>query len=82
MNVCYIRVDTIAANHSMATSVVYDAFGGRVYANYMWIKSQNKKFWEVAPSQCEIHLLSKPDETCRTADEFDELTDKYFGVSK
>src|ERR1039458_7448224 len=36
VNVCYIRVHSIGGNPPMVTDVVYDAFGGRVYANYMW----------------------------------------------
>jgi hypothetical protein len=66
----------------MVADVVFDAFGGRVYANYMWINSQNKKFWEVSPSMCEIHIPGKPDEACKSAEEFDQLADKYFGVTQ
>jgi hypothetical protein len=83
VNVCYIRVDSLSAEKfPMDTTVVYDAFGGRVYANYVWINSQNKKAWEVSPSACEIHIPGKPDEICKTDTEFDELTEKYFGVTK
>ena len=82
VNVCYIRVDSISAEKfPVVTDVVYDAFGGRVYANYIWINSQNKKYWEVSPSTCEIRILGKPDEICKTDAEFDELTEKYFGVA-
>ena len=83
VNVCYIRVDSLSAEKTpVTTATVYDAFGGRVYASYMWINSQNKKYWEVSPSTCEIHIPGKPDETCKTAAEFDELTEKYFGVTQ
>ena len=82
MNVCYIRVHSLAGNPPLVTDVVYDAFGGRVYANYMWVNSQNKKYWEVSPSTCEIHIPGKPDETCKTDAEFDRLTETYFGVTK
>ena len=82
VNVCYIRVDSITANPPLVTNVVYDAFGGRVYANYLWVNSQNKKYWEVSPSTCEIRIPGKPDEKCKTGAEFDELTEKYFGVTK
>jgi hypothetical protein len=83
VNVCYIRVHSISAEKfPMVTDVVYDAFGGRVYANYMWINSQNKKYWEVSPSTCELHIPGKPDEKCKTDAEFDALTEKYFGVTQ
>jgi hypothetical protein len=83
VNVCYIRVNsTSAEKFPVVADVVYDAFGGRIYASYMWINSQNKKYWEVPPSTCEIHIPGKPVEKCKTAAEFDELTEKYFGVTQ
>jgi hypothetical protein len=82
VNVCYIRVDTTSADKvPMNSAVVYDAFGGRVYATYTWINTENKKFWEVSPTDCEIHIPGKPDETCKSSDDFNELTEKYFGVA-
>src|SRR5664280_2603354 len=44
VNVCYIRVNSISAEKfPIVADVVYDAFGGRVYANYLWVNSQNKQ---------------------------------------
>jgi hypothetical protein len=82
VNVCYIRIHSIYANPLMVSDVVYDAFGGRVYANYMWINPKNKMAWEVSPSECVINIPGKPDESCKTDSEFDELTEKYFGVTQ
>lgn len=83
VNVCYIRVNSSSFDKFPTDAmVVYDAFGGRVYANYMWINAQNKKFWEVPPSECEIHIPDKPVKKCNSAEEFDQLTEKYFGVSE
>ena len=83
VNVCYIRVNsTSAEKFPTVVDVVYDAFGGRVYANYMWINSQNKKYWEVPPSKCEIYVPGKATEACHSDSEFDELTEKYFGVTQ
>ena len=83
VNVCYIRVDSISAEKfPIVTDVVYDAFGGRVYATYIWANAQNKKYWEVSPTECNIDIPGKPEETCKTDTEFDEMTEKYFGVTK
>jgi len=82
VNVCYVRVHTFGANPPSVTDVVYDAFGGRVFASYIWVNGQNKKFWEVSPSECDIEIPGKPEEKCTSDTEFDELTDKYFGVTK
>jgi hypothetical protein len=82
VNVCYIRIHSIGAKPPSVSDVVYDAFGGRIFANYMWINSENKKYWEVSPMMCEIHIPGKPDETCKSDTQFDELTEKYFGVTQ
>ena len=83
VNVCYIRVSSTSADKfPVATDVVYDAFGGRIYANYMWVNSQNKKYWDVSPSMCEIHIPGRPIEKRNSAEEFNELTEKYFGVTQ
>lgn len=83
VNVCFTRVDSISADKfPVISDVVYDAFGGRIFANYLWVNSQNKQAWEVSPSRCEIHIPGKPDVICKTDTEFDELTEKYFGVSQ
>ena len=61
VNLCYVRVNsTSAEKFPIVGDVVYDAFSGRIYANYMWINSQNKKAWEVSPSTCEIRIPGKP----------------------
>jgi hypothetical protein len=83
VNVCYMRVHSLSFDKfPMVSDSVYDAFGGRVFAEYMWINSQNKKAEEVPPDVCLIYIPGKPAETCRMAVEFDALTEKYFGVTK
>jgi len=83
VNVCFVRVNSTSVGKIPVTvSVVYDAFGGRVFANYIWVNSHDKNDSEVPPSTCEIHIPGKPDEKCKTDIEFDELTEKYFGVAQ
>jgi hypothetical protein len=82
VNVCYVRIHSITANPATVGDTVYDAFGGRVFASYVWVNPQGKTFWEVSPSECTIHIPGKPDEKCKTDTEFDELTEKYFGVTQ
>ncbi len=83
VNVCYVRVNSTSVGKIPVTvAVVYDAFGGRVFANYIWINSHNKQYSDVSPSTCEVHIPGRPDETCKTEAEFDEMTEKYFGVAQ
>ena len=48
VNVCYVRVHSFGGTPPSVSDVVYDAFGGRVYAIYIWVNAQNKKYWEVS----------------------------------
>lgn len=82
VNVCYGRVYYMSGAPPMVADTVSDAFGGRIYANYMWINSQNKQSSEVPPVTCEIHIPGKPDETCNTEEEFNKLVDRYFDVAQ
>jgi hypothetical protein len=84
VNVCYVRVNrlTVEKGVPMTSSTVVDAFEGRGYANYIWINSQKKQAYEVAPMDCEINLPGKDALHCKSSEEFDELTEKYFGVAQ
>ena len=82
-NVCYIMTSDTTPNHdgTISTSrVVYDAFEGRGYANYLWISDKAKKFWEVAPVTCSVKPRGQDEITCKSSDEFDRLVDKHFGI--
>jgi hypothetical protein len=83
-NVCYIMVHYLDMSHGYpsASDTVYDAFEGRRYATYIWINSQNKKFWEVAPAVCSIRPLGQDEMSCKSSDEFERLVDKYFGIGQ
>ena len=81
VNVCYVRINSISANPPMTSDAVYDAFGGREFAAYIWVNAQKKKFFEVPPTECDIDIPGKPQEKCDSIDEFNRETEKYFGVT-
>lgn len=83
-NVCYIMVHDAGVSYGNRTvsDVVYDAFEGRVYANYIFINSQKKYDWEVAPAECDVKPRGQAEITCKSSDEFEELIDKYFGIGR
>jgi hypothetical protein len=84
VNVCYVRINQLLAEGgTFSTSVtITDAFEGQVYASYFWSNPEKKKYWEVAPSDCQINVPGKDSLKCTSSDEFDDLTTKYFGTSK
>ena len=79
VNVCYVRIHSF--DKKFFGEVIYDAFGGREFASFSWIYDGNKLPSEVSPITCEIHVPGKPEEKCKTQKQFDELTEKYFGVT-
>ena len=83
-NICYVRIMQTLMNGKVPSTsdVVYDAFERRVYANYLWINSEGKKYWEVSPMECAVHPIGKDEITCKSAPEFDELVEDLLGIGK
>ncbi len=82
-NVCYVMVHTYHTYNGSPTvsTSVYDAFEGRMYASYMWINAEKKKYWEVEPMECYVKPRGQEKIYCKSSDEFDQLVDKHFGIS-
>lgn len=83
-NVCYVMVSIIATEKGgiSVSDVVYDAFEGRVYGNYVWINPQGKKGSEVAPMLCSVKPRGQEEITCKSSQQFDDLVEKKFGVGR
>jgi hypothetical protein len=83
-NVCYMMVHraSVEKDVPVVSDVVYDAFEGRVYGNLTWINSQGKKFWEVAPVECNVKPRGHAAITCKSFEEFERLVDKHFGIGR
>jgi hypothetical protein len=60
--------------------LVYDAFEGRVYGDFVLVYSLNNKGGEVTPASCWVKPLGHAKIQCKSSDEFEELADKYFGI--
>jgi hypothetical protein len=83
-NVCYVRVSAVTASKRGVTNsvVVYDAFERRIFANFLWVNYSQKKYWEVKPSECEVHPPQLSTIHCQSSDEFNDLVEKWFGVAQ
>lgn len=75
VNVCYVRVYFVSGKPALITDTVYDAFAGRVYADFAWTGKLGNE-----PTVCRIRIPNKPVELCNTPKEFDDLVGKYFDV--
>jgi len=83
-NICYVwvRWAKIDKQGGSFADTIEDAFEGRVYASYMWMNLEGKKFWEVTPTACSVKPRKQEEITCKTEEEFDRLVDKYFGIGR
>ena len=84
VNVCYVRINQMSVERGMPSNstIITDAFEGRIYATYIWSNPGRKKYWEVAPMDCQVNVPGKDSVKCTSMDEFDSLTEKYFGIAK
>ena len=83
-NLCYVRINSTTMGKSGETisAIVYDAFERRVFASYAWVSYSGKKYWEVKPSECEVHPQQQPTVYCQSIEEFNDLVEKWFGVAQ
>jgi hypothetical protein len=83
-NVCYMLVHIYGISKVVpsVSDTVYDAFEGRGYASYIWINSEKKKYWQVAPMECSVKPRGQDEITCKSSEEFDSLIDKHFGIGR
>lgn len=82
LNRCFVEISTTDTQISPGTiwtnRFVLDAFEGKQYATYAWHTEKDKKYWEVAPFQCEILLPSGERQFCKSDAEFDLLVNMYM----
>jgi hypothetical protein len=83
VNVCYIMVHVYPKAGELTWSeIVLDAFELRVYANTIWSNPEHKKYWEVVPLECYVKPLGSDKTFCHSANEFETLVEKYFGIGR
>lgn len=77
---CFVSVtnSTMYYGKPAHSKNVVDAFEGKVFANYFWLNSENKQFYEVKPMECKVTLPTGEDVDCKTDTEFDELIKVYM----
>jgi hypothetical protein len=83
-NICYILVNggPMMNRKPAFSSMVFDAYEGRQYADYFWMNTDNKKYWEVAPLLCNVQPRNAEQILCQSDEEFTSLIEKYFGIGR
>jgi hypothetical protein len=77
---CLLLIEaTHVVNGQAGTSVTLsDAYEHRVYAIYMWISRENKKYWEVPPFACDLIPTQRDERYCTSREEFDTFVANYM----
>lgn len=82
LNKCLVimqNTDTKTAPGKIITSrYLSDAFEGKNLGNYFWESDRTKKYYEVAPFECDVTIPSGEKKTCKSSDEFEELLKVYM----
>jgi hypothetical protein len=80
LNKCFIETQNQSVRGKTIWTFrnVYDAFEGRLYGTYAWHTEDNKKYWEVKPTMCEVELRSGENQTCQSDEEFSKLVQGYM----
>jgi hypothetical protein len=77
LNKCFMETVTTPSDLKpyVPTSfrTVADAFEGKVYADYFWRNATNKKYWEVAPTECKVTTLTGETVFCKSTEEYEQL---------
>jgi hypothetical protein len=81
---CFMEVTSSAGSGTGKTYVpsiyrtVYDAYEGKVYAQYYWRNATGKKLWEVPPMDCKVTSLTGDEKVCQTTEEYETLIKQYM----
>jgi len=82
LNKCFVDISTTDTQVTPGTiwnnRSVLDAFESKEYATYAWHTEEGKKYWEVAPFQCEVLLPSGERQFCKSDAEFTLLIAMYM----
>src|SRR5450759_845176 len=77
VNKCFVEITNSGSSRQpyvpTINRILFDAFEGKVYGEYMWVNSKGKKYWEVAPFICKVTSLSGEEIICNSTEQFDSL---------
>ena len=77
---CFVRENVTEMYGHVPSNSAYivDAFENKTLGKYLWMNTEGKQYWEVAPKHCTVTLPTGEEEICHSSDEFDELSKAYM----
>ena len=82
MGKCFVAIEstdmTTAPGKQAISRFLLDAFEQREYAEYYWLSSDDKKYWDVKPFICKLMESSSTTQACKSNDEYKAFVAKYI----
>jgi hypothetical protein len=77
---CLMLVETtdMSGSEFIKTAYITDANERRLYAIYVWMSKEGKKYWEVPPMSCDLIVSMLEKRACKTREEFDAFVAPYM----
>ena len=77
---CLMLTESIRlmGNQSQTSVYLSDAYERRIYASYLWVLHETKKYWEVPPITCELIPSLREKKHCNSREEFDAFVAGYM----
>lgn len=73
-----IEATHVLGKESSTTAMLVDAYQRRLYAYYLWISRESKKYWEVPPTSCELIPSLHEKKICASREQFDDFVSDYL----
>jgi len=82
MGKCFVAIEstdmTTAPGKQAISRLLLDAFEQREYAEYYWLSSDDKKYWEQKPFICKLIESSNSVQVCQSDEEYKTFVTKYI----
>jgi hypothetical protein len=77
---CFMTIDSTNYTNTseIITRFLFDAYEQREFAEYTWMSSQTKKYWEVPPVECKLMPASGEERNCKSEQEYLAFVAQYM----
>lgn len=82
LNKCFMTIESTNVTTTSGTMFInrflFDAYEQREYAEYTWMSSKVKKYWEVPPMICKLISSSDDEQLCKSEEEYKAFVARYM----
>lgn len=77
---CFLAIESTSYSngHQFTNRFLLDAYEQREFAEYTWMSSDTKKYWDVPPMVCKLMPNSNDERMCKSEDEYKAFVARYM----